>query len=273
MGAIRVWVLFKELHAALLGGEKLSPDLNEKKPFKCLLWGLSMTVLEVGLFWNQCVCVQRATVITAGGIRLSVTSKADSLITNAAKDLLVYQSEPGALPLPSGDGSYYHEPISPCDPDTLLAPAWSHQGSTKPPLMSLHACTSSDDVHAYTLYPVFFLYIQMFVGTQAWQQAKTERDICGDMYIHTDVYLLHTHTHTLSGKYKYTKHGPQRPACGRWTFYVLRQKRSWSREGEGRVGGGRKSAAGQILNVWLNQKVFSEPHQEIPTIWTQLPCS
>lgn len=64
--------------------------------------------------------------ITAGGERLSVTSKPDSLINNAAKDLLVYQSEPRALPLPSGDGSYYHEPIGPCDPDTLLAPAWSH---------------------------------------------------------------------------------------------------------------------------------------------------
>ena len=31
-----------------------------------------------------------------------------------------------------------------------------------------------------------------------------------------------------------------------------------------------QNAAGQILNVWLNQKVFSEPHPVIPTIWTQL---
>lgn len=42
--------------------------------------------------------------ITAGGIRLSVTSQPDSLITNAAKDLLVYQSGPLALAFPSGDG-------------------------------------------------------------------------------------------------------------------------------------------------------------------------
>lgn len=58
--------------------------------------------------------------ITAGGIRLSVTSEPDSLITNAAKDLLVYQSEPRVLPFPSGDESHYHEPVGPCDPDTLL---------------------------------------------------------------------------------------------------------------------------------------------------------
>lgn len=100
--------------------------------------------------------------ITAGGKRLSVTSKPDSLITNAAKDLLVYQSEPRALPLPSGDGSYYHEPIGPCDPDTLLALAWSHQGRTKPLLMSLHACTSSDTVHEYTVYPRFF-YVYIYI--------------------------------------------------------------------------------------------------------------
>lgn len=82
--------------------------------------------------------------ITAGGIRLSVTSEPDSLITNAAKDLLVYQSEPRALPFPSGDGSHYNEPVGPCDPDTLLAPARSHQGKPKPLLMSMHACTEFD---------------------------------------------------------------------------------------------------------------------------------
>lgn len=40
-----------------------------------------------------------------------------------------------------------------------------------------------------------------------------------------------------------------------------------------REGGKRgiEIAAGQILNVWLNQKVFSEPHPEILTIWTELP--
>lgn len=59
-----------------------------------------------------------ATVITAGGKRSSVTSEPDSLITNAAKDLLVYQSEPRALPFPSGDGTHYHEPVGPCDPDS-----------------------------------------------------------------------------------------------------------------------------------------------------------
>lgn len=56
--------------------------------------------------------------ITAGGKRSPVTSEPDSLITNAAKDLLVYQSEPRALPFPSGDGSHYHEPVGPCDPDS-----------------------------------------------------------------------------------------------------------------------------------------------------------
>lgn len=65
----------------------------------------------------------------AGGKRSSVTSEPDSLITNAAKDLLVYQSEPWALPIPSGDGSHYHEPVGPCDPDTLLAKARSYQGN------------------------------------------------------------------------------------------------------------------------------------------------
>lgn len=82
--------------------------------------------------------------ITAGGIRLSVTSEPDSLITNAAKDLLVYQSEPRALPFPSGDGSHYNEPVGPCDPDTLLATARSHRGKPKPRLMSMHACTEFD---------------------------------------------------------------------------------------------------------------------------------
>lgn len=128
------------------------------------------------------------------GKRLSVTSKPDSLITNAAKDLLVYQSEPQALPLPSGDGSYYHEPIGPCDPDTPLGPAWSHQGRPKPPLMSLHACTSSDTVHAYRLYPGFFLvYTNVHLHPSLEANKRTERDICGGMYIHTRVYLLHTH--------------------------------------------------------------------------------
>ena len=65
--------------------------------------------------------MSRATVITAGGKRSSVTSEPDSLITNAAKDLLVYQSEPQALPFPSGDAGHYHEPVGPCDPDSSCA--------------------------------------------------------------------------------------------------------------------------------------------------------
>lgn len=134
--------------------------------------------------------------ITAGGKRLSVTSKPDSLITNAANDLLVYQSEPRALPLPSGDESYYYEPIGPCDPDTLLAPAWSHQGRPKPPLMSSHACTSSDTVHEYTVYPgfiFFFMYIQMFICTQAWQQTNTQTDTYRHVYTYQHVFATHTH--------------------------------------------------------------------------------
>lgn len=58
--------------------------------------------------WNQCICAWWAIVITAGGKRSSVTSEPESLITNSAKDLLVYQSEPQALPFPPGDG----EPLS-----------------------------------------------------------------------------------------------------------------------------------------------------------------
>lgn len=49
---------------------------------------------------------------------MSVTSEPDSLITDAAKDLLVYQSEPQAQPFPSGDSSHYYEPVSPYDPDS-----------------------------------------------------------------------------------------------------------------------------------------------------------
>lgn len=134
--------------------------------------------------------------ITAGGKRLSVTSKPDSLITNAANDLLVYQSEPRALPLPSGDESYYYEPIGPCDPDTLLAPAWSHQGRPKPPLMSSHACTSSDTVHAYTVYPGFFFFLCIYKCSFAPKlgSKQTHRKKHIGMYIHTNMYLLHTHT-------------------------------------------------------------------------------
>lgn len=46
----------------------------------------------------------------------------------------------------------------------------------------------------------------------------------------TSTYMLHTHTDKHKYTKTHTKHGPQRPACGRWTFYVLRQKRSWSRD-------------------------------------------
>lgn len=128
------------------------------------------------------------------GKRLSVTSKPDSLITNAAKDLLVYQSEPQALPLPSGDGSYYHEPIGPCAPDTPLAPAWSHQGRPKPPLISLHACTSSDTVHAYRLYPGFFLVytnVHLHPSLEA-KNAQKETYVGACIYILECICFTHT---------------------------------------------------------------------------------
>lgn len=81
-----------------------------------------------------------------GEKRLSVTSKPDSLITNAAKDLLVYQSEPQALPFPSGDRSYYHEPVGPCDPDTLLA----QPGHTRASIHRLCQCTHAHNLTLYT---------------------------------------------------------------------------------------------------------------------------
>lgn len=113
------------------------------------------TVLLLGLCWNQCARVRGgATVITAGGIRLSVTSQLDSLITNAAKDLLVYQSEPLALAFPSGDGAAITmNPLAHVT-QTLFLQRPGHTRAktitTTPsrtlhppalPLMSMHACT------------------------------------------------------------------------------------------------------------------------------------
>lgn len=140
-------------HDFLLGVDRLSPDMNKrKKCFPMSVVGFIHDSVGSGLVLKPvCLCAEGHRDHRGGEERLSVTSKPDSLITNAAKDLLVYQSKPRALLLPSGDGSYYHEPIGPCDPDTLLAAAWSHQFRPKSPLMSLHACTSSDTLHAYTL--------------------------------------------------------------------------------------------------------------------------
>lgn len=166
-----------------------------------VLWGSSMTVLEVGLCGNQCVCVHRATAITAGGEeRLSVTSKPDSLITNAAKDLLVYQSKPRALLLPPGDGSYYHEPIGPCDPDTLLGAAWSHQFRPKSPahvIARMHVIWYSTCIHAHCILG-FVVYIQTFIRTQGWEQTNTQKETYVEacIYIPTCICFTHTHTHT-----------------------------------------------------------------------------
>lgn len=98
----------------------------------------------LSLRWNQCVCVLKATVITTGGKRSSVTSKPDSLITKAAKDLLVYQSEPRALHFPSGDETHYHEPVGPRNPDTLFPWSGHARATLNLLLMSIHACTQFD---------------------------------------------------------------------------------------------------------------------------------
>ena len=101
-------------HVALRPG-RASPDLDKRKIWQkcqrhasrvttllCIIGLVLKPVLSWGPLWSP-----------QGKKRSSVTSEPDSLITNAAKDLLVYQSEPRALPFPSGDGNHYHEPVGP----------------------------------------------------------------------------------------------------------------------------------------------------------------
>ncbi len=154
--------------------------------------------------------------ITAGEKRSSVTSEPDSLITNAAKDLLVYQSEPRALPFPPGHGSHYHEPVGPCDPDTLLAMARSQQGNPKPPPLSPHTCTQFDK-YTHKQYSQMFritTYAHVHCAPkQGHEQTLKKRCTYVNMYMQTceNVYDARTQKHTKT----HTKHGPQRPECGR----------------------------------------------------------
>lgn len=140
--------------------------------------------------------------ITAGGIRLSVTSQPDSLITNAAKDLLVYQSEPLALAFPSGDGGgHYYEPVGPCDPDTLLATARSRQGKnynrhpqshSLPPRSSanVNARTHRNLICASKQYPQILLDVHtcpLASCELGRKQTENRRHICIYVYTHTSM--------------------------------------------------------------------------------------
>lgn len=121
---------------------------------------------------NQLVCTHNATVITAGGKRSSVTSEPDSLITNAAKDLLVYQSEPEALPFPSGHASHYHEPVGPCDPDSSSIRPGHTRASPTPVNVNAHMHTFDTHINS-TLR--FVEYTHMFMCAQA--DTQTNREI------------------------------------------------------------------------------------------------
>lgn len=162
-----------------------------------------------------------------GGKGLSVTSEPDSLITNAAKDLLVYQSEPRALPFPQETGAITMNPLAHVT-QTLLAPARSHWGNSKPPA-PVNTRITTRLVHTHKQTEIFQDSWDLHICPCAPKQdTNTSRGIHANIYIHTRTYVLctqkqkHTKTHT--------KRGPQRPACGRWTFYVLRQKPSWSKD-------------------------------------------
>lgn len=60
--------------------------------------------------------------------------------------------------------------------------------------------------------------------TRAGTQKKKKRHLCKHIHAHSQINSAQTQSNKT-----HTKHRPQRPACGRWTFYVVRQRPSWSR--------------------------------------------
>jgi len=72
---------------------------------------------------------------------------------------------------------------------------------------------------------------------------RTPINILGYLHSSRDINMetgesMKTYTYTLQCKCcsniksnkAHAKHRPQRPACGRWTFYVLRQRPGWGRD-------------------------------------------
>lgn len=140
--------------------------------------------------------------ITAGGIRLSVTSQPDSLITNAAKDLLVYQSEPLALAFPSGDGgAITMNPLAHVT-QTLFLQRPGHARAktiTATPNCTLHPPRSSANVNARThrnliraskQYPQILLDVHtcpLASCELGRKQTENRRHICIYVYTHTSM--------------------------------------------------------------------------------------
>lgn len=100
----------------------------------------------------------------------------------------------------------------------------------------LNPC-SCQYTHAHNLINIHKQYSQIFIvytHAHVHPSKDTNKHRQMDAYMQTRTRTLArircTHTHKHKYTKTHTKHGSQRPACGRWTFYVLRQKRSWSRD-------------------------------------------
>lgn len=100
---------------------------------------------------------------------------------------------------------------------TLLALSQSHRGNPKPPA-PVNTCVQAHWICTHTYTHKFLDFWNIHICSCAPKQRHKQTQTNRGMYAN----IKHIKTHT--------KHGPQRPACGRWTFYVSRQRHSWSRD-------------------------------------------